>query len=310
MNYPLGLVPTLLIAEGVICALLALAVVRSTARRRNTVPAPYSTDPALLAGAADTSPEATPQTLDYARSLTRSRHWWKRLRGTRWLGLLDAGQADLSPMLADPSPEVRTEAAAWVGKEPSEQTVRMLLEMVDDDDARCRRAGVEAVERLGRGAGAADAVLAHLDSEPPSPTGSLQLASRLAAPQLLPAALRSCSDEDAAVRSAAAEVAISIGGPEAFAALGTLLRDQSAQVRAVAARGIGRLEGRGLAGPLAELLHDPVWEVRHAAATALRALGTAGRVHLRRALTDPDPRASEIARHVVDLPQAALGVNP
>ena len=251
---------------------------------------------------------ALPHARDAAQRWCRSRRWWRRLQGVRALSLLGADEPDLTHMLWDPRPEVRTEVAAWAAAHPNDRAVSHLLAMLDDPEGSCRWAASDAILRLG--GAAVEPLRAHLETNPPRLADALRLAARLATPALLEPALRACTSEDAAVRAAAVDVAAAIGGPETFTALEALLRDPDAGVRAAAARGIGRLEGRTFARALAELLYDPVWTVRRAAATSLRALGPTGRLHLRRALTDPDPRASEIAKHVVDLPEAALGVNP
>jgi cobalamin biosynthesis protein CbiG len=87
-----------------------------------------------------------------------------------------------------------------------------------------------------------------------------------------------------------------------------LLEDPDPRVRAAAAAGLGQTALWAAAPQLLQHLHDPDWSVRRSAAAALRRLGPVGRLCLRRALDDPDPRTVEIARHVLDLPESALGL--
>jgi HEAT repeat protein len=241
-----------------------------------------------------------------AQRWCRSRRPWRRVQGVRALNLLQAAQPDLTYMLGDPRPEVRTEAAAWVATHPTTDGIRRLLAMLGDDQGRCRWAASDALLRLG--AEAVDPLGAHLDTDPPRLDEALRLAAQIATPALLAPALRACANPGAAVRAAAAQAVTAVGGEPAVEALTSLLRDNDAEVRAAAARGLGDLECWTRAAEVADLLYDPVWAVRRSAAATLRALGPVGRLHLRRALTDADPRAAEIAQHVVDLPEVAVAV--
>lgn len=243
-----------------------------------------------------------------AQEWCRSRRWWRRVQGIRALNLLQAAEPDLTHLLDDPRPEVRAEAAAWVATHATTRGINRLLAMLGDDQARCRWAASDALLRLG--GQAVDPLRTYLDSNPPRLADALRLAARAATPALLEPALRECVNAEAAVRLAAAQAVSAVGGEAAVNALLTMLGDADAEVRAAAARGLGDLECWTGAAEIADLLYDPVWAVRRAAAATLRSLGPVGRLHLRRALTDPDPRASEIAQHVVDLPDVAVTVGP
>ncbi|WP_308127828.1 HEAT repeat domain-containing protein [Frankia sp. CiP3] len=107
------------------------------------------------------------------------------------------------------------------------------------------------------------------------------------------------------MRSRAAEVVAAIGGAEAVASLAELLRDPDVTVRATAARGLGALGHWPAAPAVADALADPSWEVRRHAALALRRMGPAGYLYLRRALRQADPYAADMARQVLDLPYLA-----
>ena len=58
---------------------------------------------------------------------------------------------------------------------------------------------------------------------------------------------------------------------------------------------------------LAERLRDQRWRVRREAGLALRAIGAAGTLFLRKALKGDDRFAADMAQQVLDLPEAAAG---
>ncbi len=243
-----------------------------------------------------------------AQQWCRSRRSWRRVQGIRALNLLQVAVPDLTYLLGDRRPDVRTEAAAWVAMHPTTRGINQLLTMLGDDEGRCRWAASDALLRLG--ARSVDPLRAYLDTDPPRLDEALRLAAQLATPALLAPALRESHHRRPAVRAAAAHALAAVGGEPAVDALTRMLQDDDAEVRAAAARGLGDLECWTRAAEVADLLYDPVWAVRRSAAATLRSLGPVGRLHLRRALTDADPRAAEIAKHVVDLPEVAVAVGP
>jgi len=108
----------------------------------------------------------------------------------------------------------------------------------------------------------------------------------------------------AAVRAQAASLLAAVAGDKAEQALLGLLHDPSEPVRVAATHGLGVVRSWALAPNLARQLSDPSWDVRREAALALRSLGPAGRLYLRRALVSPDPYAADMAHQVLDLPSA------
>jgi hypothetical protein len=58
---------------------------------------------------------------------------------------------------------------------------------------------------------------------------------------------------------------------------------------------------------LSDALRDRTWRVRREAGLALRAIGAAGALFLRRALKGDDRFAADMAQQVLDLPEAAAG---
>lgn len=229
----------------------------------------------------------------------RSRRWWRRLRGVRTLTLLRTDEPDLTWMLADRNADVRAEVAAWVAAHPTPERVVRLIDMLDDRDAGCRWAAQDALLRVG--GGAARPLADHLAAGPQRSVEALRVAAGLGDPVLLTAALEGCADPRAEVRVVAVAAATAIGGERAAEVLRGLLVDPEPRVRAAAATGLGTLEHWSAQTDLAEALHDPAWEVRRAAAGSLEVLGPVGRLRLRRATENPDPRAVEIATHLLDL---------
>lgn len=230
-----------------------------------------------------------------------SRRWGQRLRGSRLLTLLGGGQGVVPALMDDPRPEVRAQAAQWVGSHPKGASIDRLLEMLSDPETLCRFTVKDALLRVGRPA--IEPLLGHLSASSGTQAAeALELAAGIADSRFLQPALELCRSPHAATRARAANLAGSIGGSQATVALMALLRDPDADVRSVAAAALGRLQHWPAAGALAESLRDPAWTVRQAAALALRAFGAAGILLLRKALDADDVFAREMARQVLNLP--------
>ena len=234
----------------------------------------------------------------------RSRRWWHRLRGFRSFGLFGGG-GDLVPArLSDARPLVREAAVRWVARHPSPALAEALVTMLDDPDRRCRLAAQDALIRLG--ATAAEPLVTYLSRVLcPGRALALKVASGLADGRFLGPGLRAACDADPAVKAEAASLLAAVAGGEAEQALLGLLHDPSEPVRVAATRGLGVVSSWALAPDLARQLSDPAWDVRREAALALRRLGPAGRLYLRRALSDTDPYAADMAHQVLDLPNAS-----
>jgi HEAT repeat protein len=245
-----------------------------------------------------------PTMLEQARKRCASRLWWRRLQGMRMRNLLHAAEPDATALLFDPHPAVRAETAPWVAAHPTPAGIEALVTMLGDDSPRCRTAAAEALTGLGRRASAS--IREHLEAAPAASELLLQVAARNPSADLLASAVRAAHDPNPGIRLGGTSLLGAIGGEEACRVLAGLLHDPDERVRAHSAERLGQLEQWRSARALAELLDDPEWLVRRAAAGSLRALGPAGRAQLRRALGDRRPGASDIARHVLDLPTAAL----
>lgn len=243
--------------------------------------------------------------LALAEARCASRLWWRRLHGARLFTLLGGGEATVPALMGDRRPEVRAQAAQWVVEHHDDETVGLLLCMLDVDDGSTRFAVKDSLIRIGRSL--TKRLTLHL-SEPAGPSlgPALEVAAALADPVLLPAALALCTDEVPRIRALAASLAGAIGGGPAVEALTGMLGDEAPEVRAAAARALGKAGHWPAAASLVGLLEDRSWDVRQQAAVALRAFGSPGVLFLRRALMARDPFAADRARHILDLPESVL----
>ena len=243
--------------------------------------------------------------IDRAERLCASRVWRRRLRGARLLTTLGGGEETVPPLLADPRPEVRAQAAEWAAGHGSEENVRRLTAMLDDPLGLARFTVMDSLIRLG-----AAAVLPLRDAiaatrhEPA--VAALRVGAAIGDPRLAPGARERLEDEDPAVRTWAVRLVGAVGGDENAAAVVGRLDDPAEEVRAAAAVALGRLGHWPAAPPLATRLSDPSWLVRRNAALALRSLGPAGELLLGRALREEDRFARDIARQTLDLPEPML----
>lgn len=251
-------------------------------------------------------PDDLPELRRLGDAWTRSRRWWRRLHGVRMLVQLDEPPEAHRAMLTDRRPEVRAEVAGWVARDPRPEDIGRLVRMLDTDVKGCRFAAENALRRIG--AAAVPELTDYLSGPAERAAVALAVAAAAGTPALLPVAARWSRDADPVNRAASAAVLATVGTDEAGRLLVALLRDPDPRVRAAAAAGLGEMALWAAAPQLVEQLHDPDWSARRSAAAALRGLGPVGRLCLRRALADPDPRAVEIVRHVLDLPESALVV--
>ncbi|HEX8213586.1 MAG TPA: HEAT repeat domain-containing protein [Longimicrobium sp.] len=245
--------------------------------------------------------------LDHARRLSRSRFWWRRLRGLRLLTAFGGDEAEaVLPHFHDSHPAVRAQAAEWAGDHPSPAAVRALLEMLADPATLCRFAVQDSILRVGLAA--AEPLAEHLArSSGCAAAPALEVAAALAQPEFAEPALRLCGDPDPEVRAQAAAVVGAVQAPECAVVLAGLLADPDARVRATAAAALGRIGHWPAAPAVAKLLRDPAFPVRRAAGLALRGLGSPGMLLLGRYRADTDPFAADMARQVLDLPDTAPG---
>jgi hypothetical protein len=240
--------------------------------------------------------------IDRAERWCGSRAWRRRLHGARLLTTLGGGEDAVPPLLADPRPEVRAQAAEWAAGHGSADNVRRLIAMLDDPLGLARFTVMDSLIRLGAAAvePLRDAI-AHSTS-----VEALRVGAAIGDPRLAPAASERLGDEDPAVRAWAVRLVGAVGGDENAAAVVGRLEDAAEEVRAAAAVALGRLGHWPAAPQLAARLTDPSWLVRRNAALALRSLGPAGELLLGRALREEDRFARDIARQTLDLPEPML----
>jgi HEAT repeat protein len=243
--------------------------------------------------------------LDRAERWCRSRRWGRRLRGARLLTLLGGGEAVVAGLLDDPRPEVRAQAAQWAAEHPEPALVARLLAMLSDAEPLCHFTVKDSLARMG--GACADPLLVYIVAAGGAPVpAALEVAAGVADARFLAPALDLCRSSDPRTRALAARLVAAVGGTEATDRLGELLTDPHPDVRAAAAKALGRLAHWPATAALATCLRDPSWEVRRAAAIALKAMGAVGVLLLRRALSDPDRFARDMARQVLELPVEPL----
>jgi hypothetical protein len=240
-----------------------------------------------------------------AEAQCRSGLWWRRLRGARLLTYLGGGEAVVPELLRDPSPVVRAQAAEWAGHYALPIVIDRLLELLGDAVGLVRFAVQDSLLRGG------DVVIeplgSYLSTRPgPGLEAALEVAIGLADPRFLAPGLTLCRSDSPPIRCKAVTLVGAIGGSEATATLVRLLADPAPEVRAAAGAAVGKL-GHWRAAPiLANLLRDRAWSVRREAGLALAALGAPGTLFLRRAVTDEDRFAADMAHRVLDMAQVAV----
>jgi hypothetical protein len=236
-----------------------------------------------------------------------SRSWRRRLRGARLLTTLGGGVEAVPPLLSDPRPEVRAQAAEWAAGHGSPDNVRRLTAMLGDPLGLARFTVMDSLIRLGAAAvePLRDAIA---ETHGQAAVSALRVGAAIADPRLATTARRRLEDPDPAVRASAVRLAGAVGGDENAAAVVERLSDPADEVRAAAALAHGRLGHWPAAPELAARLADPAWEVRRNAALALRALGAAGELLLGRALREDDRFARDMARQTLDLPEPMLPI--
>lgn len=239
-----------------------------------------------------------------AERLCASPRWWRRLRGVRLLTALGGGESVVPALFADPHPAVRAEAAEWAGQHPAPQVVAQLVALLARPGAVGSWVVRDSLLRIGPAV--VDPLARYLETHSGRlALPALEVAAGLADARFATAARRLCGDGYAPARARAAVLAGAIGGAELVEALEGLLGDPDAAVRAAAAAAMGRLGHWPAAARLAGMLRDPAWGVRSQSALAMRRLGSPGVLLLRRALTDHDRFAADIARQVLDMPETS-----
>jgi len=244
--------------------------------------------------------------IDRARALCADRKWQRRLRGARILSQLDVADPLVQTLLADEHPAVRAQAAEWASSQPSVPVISAMLSLLADPATQARFAVQNALLRMGRVVAGPLADFLQNQSGRAAEAG-LRVAESVAEPSFGPAAVRLSQSDDVAIRVGAARLLGAIGDARAAERLMAMIHDDEARVRAAAAQSLGRMQHWQAGSLLGDALRDRTWRVRREAGLALRAIGAAGALFLRRALKGDDRFAADMAQQVLDLPDAAAG---
>lgn len=244
--------------------------------------------------------------VDRARALCVHRRWQRRLRGARILSQLDVADPLVQTLLADEHPAVRAQAAEWAASQPSVAVISAMLELLADPATQARFAVQNALLRMGSVVAAPLRDFLEKHSGRAAEAG-LRVAESLAEASFGPAALTLSRSEDVPIRVASAKLLGAIADASAAERLVELIHDDESRVRAAAAQALGRMQHWQAGSLLADSLRDRTWRVRREAGLALRAIGAAGVLYLRRALKGDDRFAADMAQQVLDLPEAAAG---
>lgn len=234
-----------------------------------------------------------------------SRRWPRRLRGARFLAQLGEPDALVLSLLRDRHPAVRAQAAEWAGSDPTPEVVAAMLELLADPATLSRFAVQDALLRM------AEPMMVPLAEylvvrEGPAALAGLRVAAATGDGRFHEIALHFSHDEapDGEAAAASAELLAAIGGAEAAGRLVAMTSFQAERAQIAAIQGLGRMRHWPAATRLAAMLEHPRWKVRHASALALRTIGAPGVLLLRRARSGKSDAAAEIARLVLDLPDA------
>ncbi len=240
----------------------------------------------------------------------RSRWWWRRLRGARFCTSLGYSHALILTLLADPHPIVRAQAEEWASECPTPDLITHLLDLLRDEATLCYYTAQDSLLRMG------DPVIEPLvsylssHSERAYLEPALTVALGLSAPEFLPIALTLSGHQSLTVRLRAVLLLGALGGKDVVNTLLERLDDVAPEVRTEAARALGALGHWPAARRLALALRDQEWTVRRESALALRAVGAPGILFLRRALTEKDGFAADMARQVLDIPETTAVLLP
>ena len=180
--------------------------------------------------------------LDRAERRCHARAWRTRVHGVRVLTALGGGEDAVPALLCDERAEVRAAAAEWAADHPSEPVVERLVAMLDEDRPFTRSTVMDSLIRLRRDAIGPLGGCAIADPAATTGPAALEVAARIASPDLAaPAALR-IADPDPRVRAWVARRLLgALGGSEHAAAVTGMLADPEPTVRGAAAIALGRL---------------------------------------------------------------------
>ncbi len=237
--------------------------------------------------------------LDGAREDLESNWWWRRLHAARLLAALGPPSPAYRPLLEDPAPEVRAQAATWSAMHPDEGAIQRLGAMLGDDDGLCRFAAQSALVKVGeRAVPEVDRLLASDDDAVVN--RALQVGAVIGDARLVPRLLDLVDSPSARTRELCAMALGRTGEPETEAALTAMLTDEEPTVRRASVKALAALGCWPAASAIERLLDDPAIDVRREAGGALAEVGSVGDLLLRSSARRTDDMGLA-ARHVLTL---------
>lgn len=259
----------------------------------------------LAPSVSGSSQETLASIADDAGILTRSRAdleskwWWRRLHAARLLASLGPKSTAYKPLLDDPAPEVRAQAAKWAARDPDGVAIRRLGEMLSDDDGLCRFAAQSALVTIGEAALPEIELLLASDDETVT-NRTLAVAAVIGDTRLVPHLLGLVDNPSAKTRALCAAALGRTCETETGTALTAMLSDDDPTVRLASLKALASLGCWPAAAAIERLLDDDSVDVRREAGSALARIGSVGGLLLRSSAKRSDA-SGVAARHVLKL---------
>jgi len=241
--------------------------------------------------------------LDFELGRLRSRFRSRRVAAAATLGVLRVPGTcrALRQALADRHPRGRIAAVRALGDLATREALGALIPSLGDPSAPVARQAQDILAE--RGQRVAPEIRTYLGSGAANRRGRLAAVELLGwhrAPEAAPQLLELLGHADPEMRVKAVKAASAIGDPRFLAIFHGLTADPAWETRCHAARGLGLLGSPDSVPRLRPLLGDRHWWVRYHAAVALAELGAEGKTALEEARGDPDARAHEMARYILE----------
>ena len=237
--------------------------------------------------------------LERARDDLASKWWWRRLHAARLLTALGPSCTPYEPLLDDPAPEVRAQAATWAARSPDPAAVRRLGDLLIDDDGLCRFAAQSALVQIGEAALPEIELLLASDDDAVIDQ-ALAVAGIIGDSRLVPLLLDLVDSRSARTRALCASALGRTGEAETEPTLTALLTDDDPEVRRASLKALAALGCWPAAPAIEELLDDDSVDVRRDAGSALASVGSVGALLLRSSAKRCDA-SGEAARHTLKL---------
>ena len=237
-----------------------------------------------------------------------SRLWWRRIEAARALSLVGtpADRLTVQRLLEDAQPEVAIAAVACLPCVANADMINRELDRYATLTPVLRQYLLATMREVAALADPQLAARLRPDAEPVALAERVRLASALALPCALRAAVALEKHDNAAVRAAVANALSRLPCAASLRSLGALLRDTDAEVRREAAASLGALGSPLALQMLTTAMRDPIWQVRRRAGLALAQLGERGRLVVNSLRADADPYVASMATLASGLTDGAL----